>query len=350
LAARYIGNIVFTPSNFKVVARILITGASGFIGGHLVELAAQRGMEVVAAVRKGSDTSRLQIAGVTVQHFDLGDPQKLPVQLQQAGRFDYIVHNAGVTKALKRETYFAVNQGVTINFVSALQATNLQPSQFVFVSSLAALGEATEGAERVYGTQQPKPLTAYGASKLAAEQWLEQNAPDFPWVIARPTAVYGPVDRDVFQFIAMVHKGLEVTAGSLDQKLSFIYGPDAAAAILDLATTPTAKHQKYILSDGHDYTARDLGDAVRAACNRKRTLKLQLPIAVLKPVAALVGQIGQWRGQPTALNLEKVAELAAKNWLCDSKNLFSDTRFKPQHNLASGMKAAVDWYKNAGWL
>jgi nucleoside-diphosphate-sugar epimerase len=330
--------------------RILITGASGFIGGHLVAEAAKRGMEVLAAVRSGSDISRLQLNGVKVQCFDLGNPQKLPQQLRDAGQFDYIVHNAGVTKALKKETYFAVNQGVTKNIVEALQSTQRIPSQFVLVSSLAALGAAAPNTDRILGSQTPKPLTAYGASKLAAEQWLAQNATDFPWVIARPTAVYGPGDKDVFQFIQMVNKGLEVTAGSLDQKLSFIYGPDAASAILDLATTPKALHQKYMLSDGKDYTARDLSSAVRAACNRKRTLKIQLPIAILKPIAALVEQLGILRGQPSALNLEKVAELSAKNWLCDSSNLFKDTDFEPQHDLFTGMQAAVKWYKTENWL
>lgn len=217
------------------------------------------------------------------------------------------------------------------------------------MSSLAAFGPAIN-ADRVYQTQPTKPVTHYGKSKLAAEQWIEQHAIQFPWTIARPAAVYGPGDRDIFQFISMINTGLEVTAGAKEQRLSFIHGADAARALLDVAVSPKSLHQKYFLSDGQDYSNKQLAESAKWATNRKKTLKVHLSTGMLSVVARIVEFFGQLAGKPSALNKDKVAELAAENWLCDSSNLFTDTNFKPKFDLKSGVIDTVNWYRANGWM
>ncbi len=332
------------------MARFLITGSSGFIGGHLVRLALEQGHEVVATVRPSSDVSRVQNTGAQLVALPFADKLGLAKALRTLGRFDYVIHNAGVTKALKPEDYLAVNQGLTAHLIEVLVENDQVPEQFVFVSSLAAIGAAPSAHGRVTESQVPRPLTHYGKSKLAAELWIRTHAPDFPWVFARPTAVYGPADRDILQFIALINKGFEFTVGTTEQRLSFIYGPDAARAMLILAQMPRLKHHSFFLSDGKDYTTDLMCQAVRNATGRNRTVKLRIPLSVIRPIAAMVEQIGRMRGRPTALNLDKVAELSASNWLCDSTPLFQQTDFIPEHDLFTGMQATVDWYRHAKWL
>jgi UDP-glucose 4-epimerase len=332
------------------MARILITGASGFIGGHLVALAVAEGHDVVAAIRSGSDTTRIKDTGARLLELDFSAASTLSKQLKAAGQFDHVIHNAGVTKAFTQQDYLDGNLNVTVHFVEAIKASGYMPKSFLLVSSLAALGSAPDGQERVRADQNYAPLTQYGTSKKVTEEWLKKYASDLPWVIARPTAVYGPAERDILQYVKMLASGIEVTAGSKDQKLSFIYGPDAAQALLALAQTPHAVGNTYILSDGYDYTAHDLTKATKAALGRSRVLSIQLPIWLISQVAAIVETLGKWQGKQTPLNRDKVAELSAKNWLCDSRNLFADTSFKPKHDLHSGMRETVRWYREQGWI
>ncbi|MEO6760060.1 MAG: NAD-dependent epimerase/dehydratase family protein, partial [Saprospiraceae bacterium] len=244
------------------MARILITGASGFIGGYLVAAALERGDEVTATVRAGSDRSRLTDPRLQLLELPLHDAAAMAGIFQSTARFDGVIHNAGVTKALHRADYRKGNLENTRRLVTALQMAKAVPDKFLFVSSLAALGAAPEGVAQVRSDQTPQPLTSYGASKLEAEQFLESLPADFPWVVVRPTAVYGPWERDILTFIRLVSQGLELTIGRKPQRLSFIHAADVAQAVFRILENPLARHRKYILSDGRDYRTADLGAAV----------------------------------------------------------------------------------------
>jgi UDP-glucose 4-epimerase len=330
--------------------RILITGATGFIGGHLVSEALKLGFQVTAAVRKSSNTSAIGLDGVTLAILSFDDQPKLVSELAKLGPFDYVIHNAGVTKAIEKQTYFDVNLGLTSRLVEAIIESKTTPERFVYVSSLAAIGAAPHQKERVFLDQIPRPLTQYGASKLSAEVWLRNQGTTFPWVIGRPTAVFGPGERDILQVIHMIKNRLNITTGHRGQKLSFVYGADVAKALLLLATTPVAAYKAYIISDGRDYTSKHLTKAVKQALGTHVTLNIHVPTWLMHPIAAIVEKIGGIRGKATPLNRDKMAELNAENWLCDSTNLKTDTGFEPQYDLFEGMRATVAWYKEHKWL
>ena len=333
------------------MARILITGASGFIGGYLVAQALQAGHDVTAAVRPSSDLSRLNDAGLNLLHLSLGDVAAMTNQLQTAGRFDWVIHNAGVTKALSRDHYREGNTENTRRLTMALQEAGLLPDKFLFVSSLAALGTAPAGSDMIRANQTPIPLTPYGESKLETERYLESLSPEFPWVVVQPTAVYGPWERDILTVIKMAKMGLEMTIGRQSQRLSFIHGSDVAQAIFQILDAEGAvNHRKYILSDGNAYTTEVLSAAVREALGGKKTLKIRLPLGLVKQVAGISETIGRWQNKPSPLSRDKIPELAAENWHCDATLLFETIQFKPEFDLYSGMKNTVDWYKQAGWL
>lgn len=332
------------------MARVLITGASGFIGGHLVAQALEQGDDVTAAVRPSSDRSRLSDPRLRLLDLPLGDAAAMTSLLQSAGRFDWVVHNAGVTKALSRDDYHEGNTGHTRRLVQALQQAGRVPGKFLLISSLAALGAAPAGTPQIREGQLPKPLTPYGESKRSAEDYLTSLPSDFPWVVLQPTAVYGPWERDILTFIRLIQKGVELTIGRQPQRLSFVHATDVARAVFRVLEAPAALHRKYIISDGKAYRTEDLGAAVRQALGGKKTWKIRLPLPVVRQVAGVAETIGRWQNKPSALNRDKIPELAAENWHCDASPLLEELHFQPAFDLYQGMAQTVRWYREQGWL
>lgn len=326
--------------------KILITGASGFIGSTLVHEALAKGWDVTAAIRPTSDKTFLNDSRIRFLELNFKSESALREKLLNAGRFDYVIHNAGTTKAIDKSAYMDTNSGNTERFVNILRGEGLTPKKFLFVSSLAALGPR-KGNELIVPYQTPKPVTGYGDSKLAAEQFLSQQL-DFPWVAIQPTAVFGPRDKEFFTFVQLINKGLEFYIGSKEQNLSFIYSKDLIAQMF-AALEKGKVGKKYISTDGHNYTSSDLGNAVREAIGCK-TIKIKIPLSIIGIVAQVSEQIGKWRQTATMLNTEKMNELAAESWLCDVSETISDLGVPPQYNLFSGMKETVKWYRDNNWM
>lgn len=326
--------------------RILITGANGFIGSTLADHALTKGWEVTAAIRPTSDRRYLRNPKLQFLHLHFDNEAALRREIEQAGRFDYVAHLAGVSKALRPEEYFRTNADYTRRFVEILQDDAIRPDKFLFLSSLAALGPAN-GDERIYPQRTPHPVTTYGASKLAAEKHLE-SLTGFPWITLQPTAVFGPRDKDILEFIRLMSRGFELYIGAKPQKVSFIYVKDLVEMML-IAFERGQTGRKYIAADNRDYTTYDLGDATRNALNQ-RTLRLRVPLGAVRVVAAAVETIGRWRGQMPPLNREKLNEIGGASWWCDASKTLEELRFSPRYNLFSGIRETVGWYRDEGWI
>ncbi|MEY3243227.1 MAG: hypothetical protein RIR11_4666 [Bacteroidota bacterium] len=333
------------------MTRVLITGGSGFIGGYLVAQALEKGFDVTVALRPNSDKTRLSDPRLHLLYLPLHDLAAMTDLLRSTAPFDWVIHNAGVTKALSKDGYREGNTENTRRLVQALQQADRVPTLFLMVSSLAALGDAPAGGEWITADQTPAPLTPYGDSKHKAEVFLASLPPSFPWIVVQPTAVYGPWERDILTVIRLASKGLALTIGLKSQKLSFIHGSDVAKAIFHILQHPkTQSRQKLILSDGQKYTTEDLVDAISSALGRKKTLRVRLPLTVVRPIAWIAATIGHWQKQPAALNPDKIPELTAENWHCDARPLLVTLGFRPEFDLYSGMRNTVNWYRQQGWL
>jgi len=328
--------------------KILITGATGFIGNFLVDEALKRGYETTIAVRKTSKFKHQENKNIKIIQFDFSDSDRLNILVRSLPRFDYVIHNAGVTKALNKDDYFEVNQRNTSRFITALLEPGKTPDKFLLMSSLAAFGPGDpENGQPVRLTSIPRPVTAYGESKLAAEKFLMAQA-GLPYIIIRPTAVYGPGEKDIFGTIKLMNQGLDFQAGTKNQCLTFIYVKDLARLVFDAIESPLS-NRAYFATDGNLYGSRDLGKIVSRRLNRK-FIHLALPVWLVKIIGALAELVCRISKETPALNREKVNELSACNWNCDVEPLRSELNFKAGYNLETGMNETIDWYRKEKWI
>jgi UDP-glucose 4-epimerase len=348
--------------------KILVTGASGFIGSFICAEAERLGMRVWAGLRKGSSRRWLQSERLNVQLLDLTDRSVLGQQLQafkeKYGRWDYVVHAAGATKCLHQADFDRNNYDCTVNLVTCLRELDMMPRLLLYVSSLSVLGairEPGDGCARdVYAplsaADEPRPNTAYGRSKVKSEQWLQANAADVPYVIFRPTGVYGPRERDYFLQVKSVRQHVDFAVGFTPQKITFVYVQDVVGALFAAIAKEREGargrilHHIYHLSDGRLYTSRDFGRLVQQELGVRHVCRITAPLWVLKCVCAVGELAGRLTHSISALNLDKYHILRQRNWNCDIEPLREELGYEPQWPLERGVKETVAWYRQQGWL
>jgi nucleoside-diphosphate-sugar epimerase len=331
---------------------ILITGASGFIGSFLVEEGLKQGFQVYAGIRRSSSRAYLQDPGINFIEFDFSSREAVAETLKKCReeniRFKYIVHNAGVTKVRKKEEYHKVNFLNTIHFIEALHETGMVPEKFLFVSSLAAFGPGDpDTGQPVRLTDEPKPVELYGKSKLEAERYI-MSRKEFPWLIVRPTGVYGPREKDYFVFFQTISRGLEPYIGFKKQTLTFIYVRDLVRVIY-LALASSHLQKAWFVSDGREYPSEMFAEITKRVLGRK-TIRITVPLFIVKTIAYAGETIaGLWGNMPT-LNKDKFKVLKSTNWRCDSEPLEKELGFKAEYDLEKGVQEAIAWYRKEKWL
>lgn len=352
----------YTRNRFNM--KILVTGASGFIGSFIVEEGLKRGHQMWAGVRQSSSKRYLSDPRIAFATLDMGHPEVLRQQLQairqEIGRWDVVVHAAGATKSIGREGFFKTNTLGTRHLVEALCELDMVPQRFVFTSSLSVFGaireqpvrQATPDNPWIYAPitehDTPQPNTAYGESKLAAEQYLK-SLKDFPWVILRPTGVYGPKEKDYFVMAQSIKQHSDFSVGYKPQEITFVYVKDLVQAIY-LAMEREVVHREYFISDGQVYHSTDFSDLVRRELGNPFMVRIKAPVWVLRLVCNVVGTLAQWRGKTATLNRDKYHILCQRNWQCDITPAQKELGYSPEYDLERGVKETIAWYKQEGWL
>ena len=328
--------------------KILITGASGFIGSFIVEEALRRGWETWAAVRRSSSRQFLQDERIHFIELNLSNEQQLTEQLR-GHEFDYVVHAAGVTKCIDQADFRRINTEGTQHLVRALIALGMPLRRFVFVSSLSVFGAIREQQpyEEIRETDTPQPNTAYGRSKLEAEQWLE--GVNIPYVILRPTGVYGPRERDYFLMAKSIKQHSDFAVGYKRQDITFVYVDDVVQAVF-LACEKGQTGRKYFLSDGQVYQSSTFSDLIREELGHPWWIRITAPIWVLRVVTFVGDLIGRMTGKISALNNDKYHILRQRNWRCDIEPARRELGYEPRVQLAEGVRRTIRWYKDNGWL
>lgn len=354
--------------------KILVTGASGFIGSFIVEAALREGYDVWAGVRGTSSRrylqdARIHFAELNIQNATQLQEQLLALKAEMGGQgWDYVVHAAGATKCLHREDFFRTNTEGTRHLIDGLRSAGMVPRRFVFLSSLSIFGAIREEAKKtvpppasggagrdstlycpILLTDEPRPNTAYGESKLAAEQYLTSQH-DFPYTILRPTGVYGPRERDYFLMAQSISRHIDVAAGLTPQEITFVYVADVVRAVFQSMTSPQAEGKAYFLSDGKVYSSRSYSDLVQRELGNPWVLHVKLPLCVLRAICWVSGRISRLTGKMNALNDDKYHILSQRNWQCDIEPAIADFGFAPQWSLEQGVAESIAWYRKEGWL
>jgi 2-alkyl-3-oxoalkanoate reductase len=321
--------------------KALVTGATGFVGSHLAEALREKGDEVTALVRSPSKAAALGPLGVRVVPGDLDDPASLARAVEGQ---DVVFHVAGLVAARDEHGFLRTNRDGTANLVDA--AGRARVSRFVYVSSMAAGGPATPGRP-LTGTEPPRPVTAYGRSKLAGEAAVKAGA--LPWVIVRPPTVYGPRDREVLKVFRMARWGVAPVFGDGSQELSAVHGADLAAALVAAGTARGTTGKVYYACHPEVVTSADFVRAVGKAMSRRLRL-VPIPPALGRAMLGVTELSARLASQATILTRDKANEFFQAAWTGDPGSLMRDSGWRANHDLASGMADTYRWYRSAGWL
>ncbi len=336
----------------SIQKKVLITGASGFIGGFLAEEAVRRGYQVYAGIRSSSETGYLNKKEVRMFTMDLSNTSRMIRDFQemarQGVRFQYVIHNAGVTKAVRKEDFMTVNCRYTQNLAEALLESQCLPEKFLYMSSLEAYGHGDENTGApVRESDKPQPFSLYGKSKLKAEQYLSSLS-GFPWLILRPTGVYGPRERDYYVYLKAVNRGFEFYIGRKKQYLSFVYVRDLARLVF-LALESSILNRSYFVTDGYTYTSEEVAGIVKRILGKK-CLRLVVPKSMVRWIAEVAEPVSGLLHRQTVLNRDKYRALTCTNWRCDASGIREDFDFRPEYDLETGMRETIAWYRAHRWL
>lgn len=320
--------------------RILITGATGFVGVHTAWELVERGYRLRCLVRKTSDISRLPPDVELITGHLLDFPS-----LQEAVKDCWgVIHIGGIVRARDLREFYRVNRDGTANLVRAAREGSVR--RFLLCSSQAAGGPSTPERKRKV-SDPDAPVTDYGRSKLAGERALREGAGDMWWAVIRPPAVYGPWDYAFLTVVYWVKHHIKLKLGDGEMPFMLIHSADLARALtLGLAADAPSSSIWYA-TDGAEHTQIELSRAVEEALG-KRAVWITIPVFVAPLVASLIEFISNLRGKTALLSRQKLLELTQPAWTCDDQPFRAATGFIPQFDLFSGMKNTVEWYKEQG--
>jgi nucleoside-diphosphate-sugar epimerase len=325
--------------------KVSVTGATGFIGSHLVEALVQRGVQVRCLVR---NERHLGWAKDFPVEFVVGNCQEKNSLEQGVKDVDQVFHLAGVTTAVHEKTYFEVNALGTENLVQSCIENNTRLKKFIYLSSQSAAGPCRSGRKKT--EDDPcEPVSPYGKSKLLGEELALSHSHELPLLILRPCSVYGPRDKGFYPLFKCLSRRIKPSPSDHDQFVSMCYIQDLVRAIQLAAETRTESGEIFFLSDGQDYRMEEIGD-IFARAMEISVLQLHLSKRMLFGMAFLAGCFSRVSGKPFIMNRGKVEEMIRKNWLCDDTKARALLGFEPRISLARGAELTVAWYKKEKWL
>ena len=321
----------------------LITGATGFVGGHLSALLASQGWQLRALVRSTSDSTRLRALGVELYPGGLFDRDAV---LRATDGAEVVFHLAAVTGLRTEKDFDRANVEGTRNVVAAARSASNPPRRLVYLSSYAACGPSEPDRPRA-ATEAPRPMTAYGRTKLAGEEIVRSlSGTGTASVVLRAPPVFGPGDHAFLPYFRVRRYGVAPAPAGRDRQIHRIYVEDLARALLHAADAPSgiypvADPTVYRWSAVVDAMARELG---------KHPVRVRIPARLVRAAAGAAETVGGWLGRATVFNREKADEMLAPAWVCDLSGSDALLPRDEVTRLDEGISRTVRWYTRQGWL
>ncbi len=324
--------------------KVLVTGASGFLGSHVVERLTKRGDSVRVLVRKTSNKKFLDTLGV---EYAYGAIEDLAAVEEAVKGVDAIVHSAGIVKARTKDEYVATNVTGTKNLLEAAKKHCPALKRFVHVSSLEAAGPSADGLP--IAVTQENPCTEYGRSKLLAEKACLAFKDDLAVTILRPTAIYGPRDVEILEAFRSVKRRVLPITGDGSVKYTFIYGPDCAEACIKAIDAAVPSGSIFFVADGDVWQQKDMMAKMEEAFGRRAFMRQGIPFGVVKAAAFFVEAYGKAANKAVMLTREKAAMLE-QHFVCDPVETKKALGWEPEVRFTEGSKLTARWYEDNGWL
>ena len=324
---------------------VLITGASGFVGGHVVEALARNGIRPRCLVRQTSRLDFIQEWSPELVHGDITSPESLEAAVDGV---DGVVHCAGAIRALSLADFWRVNVDGCSNLYQACLAKNPAVRRIVHISSLTALGPSVAGRP-VQEEQERRPVSSYGRSKLEGQRIAEAYMDRLPIVILVPPAVYGPFDKAFLGLFACVKRGFALAIGREERWASLIYAKDLARAVLACLESEKAVGNEYLVEDGRPHTWREVAAAVGQTM-QSSPVRIPLPIGLAKVACAVIGCAARCTGRPAFFDRDRFNDFLQPAWTCSSAKIRADLGFAPRYTLEQGLEETYRWYKEHHWL
>ena len=324
---------------------ILVTGATGFIGSHLVERLSREGHDITCLAKETMHARVLESLGCSVILADLTNGISWERLL---GNVDVVYHLAGVTRARHSREYYEGNVVGTSRLVEGCLRYASRLRRLVFVSSLTASGPSPSGLP-ISEDDPYHPVSDYGRSKMLAELEVTNAGGRLPWTIVRPAAVYGPRERDMYDYIRIIKRGVEPLIGLKDKLLSLIYVDDLVEGIILAAESPQAVGRTYFLGSERPYSYHEIGVAIARVLGCHPTC-LRLPHWLVYTVGACAVAAAAITRRQVFFNVQKARESVQRAWVCSVERARHELGFHQRVGLEEGMTRACEWYRRYGWL
>jgi dihydroflavonol-4-reductase len=325
--------------------KALVTGGTGFIGSHLIHRLKNMGFEIRCISKDALNVSFLESMNVEVCFCDLNNGLHRDSILDGV---DYVFHLAGVTHARKNRDYYEGNYSATKKITEACSSFSGTIKRFVYVSSLAAVGPSRNGKPVTEDTE-CHPVSEYGKSKLLAEREVMKHRDILPVTILRPSAVYGPRDRDMYTYIKAILRGIQPVIGFGRKYLNLIYVDDLVTGIIGAATNARAVDQMYMLGSTHAYQVDEIGNAIALSAG-KNPVHICIPHFLVYMVGAWGELTAKLSGKSVFFNIQKAREAVQKFWTCSTDKAADHFGFSPKVSLVEGFQRTYSWYVNNNWL
>ncbi|MHB9012522.1 MAG: NAD-dependent epimerase/dehydratase family protein [Ignavibacteriaceae bacterium] len=323
----------------------LVTGASGFVGSHLVDYLLNKGFKVRCIIRKTSSLKWLE--GKPVELFDCGLDDKEGLRKAFYG-VDYVFHVAGVVKSKTPEGYFLGNVETTRNLLEVAVEFKNMIKKFLVVSSQTVSGPSLDG-NPVDENKICLPITTYGRSKLAEEELAKEYMTRLPITICRSPAVYGERDTEILIFFKTFNSGLMTTIGSGKKLISLIHVLDLVEGFYLSALSEKSAGQIYFISSEKYYSWQEIGEVTSKVLNKK-PFKVKVPHSVVYFIAAIAQFFAMFSSKPATLNIEKAKDITQAYWICNTGKAVNELGYHQKISIEEGIRRTCDWYKKEGWI